>query len=79
MPRCVQRTFILAAIFDRQMGSGARSSEAAMRTPLLIVLTAVVLVTGSTLAILNNACKSSRHSWCAPVSGFQHHARTGRG
>jgi len=49
-----------------------------MKTPLLIVLMAAVLVTGSTLAIMNNACKSSHHSWCAPVSGFQHHAKSGR-
>jgi hypothetical protein len=48
-----------------------------MKTPLLIVVAAIVFVTGSTLAIMNSACKSSHHSWCAPVSGFQHHARTG--
>jgi hypothetical protein len=49
-----------------------------MRTPVLIVLAAAVLVTGSTLAVMNSACKSGHHSWCAPVSGFQHHVRTGR-
>jgi hypothetical protein len=50
-----------------------------MKTPLLLIaVAAVVLVTGSTLAIMNNACKSGYHSWCAPVSGFQHHAKTGR-
>jgi hypothetical protein len=38
-----------------------------MKHPLLIVLTAFVLVTISTLALMNNACKSSRHSWCAPL------------
>jgi hypothetical protein len=48
-----------------------------MKTPLLIAITAFVLVTGSTLAIMNNACKSSHHSWCAPISGFQHHVKTG--
>jgi len=48
-----------------------------MRAPLLIVVAAVVFVAGSTLAIMNSACKSSRHSWCAPVSGFQHHVKTG--
>jgi hypothetical protein len=46
-----------------------------MKTPLLIVLTAVVLVIGSSLAIMNNACKSSPHTWCAPSSDIRHHAR----
>jgi hypothetical protein len=32
-----------------------------MTTPLLIVLTAIVLFTGSALAIMNHACKSSHH------------------
>jgi hypothetical protein len=32
-----------------------------MTTPLAIVLTAVVLVAVSTLAVMNNACKSGRH------------------
>jgi hypothetical protein len=42
-----------------------------MKAPLLIAL-AVVLVLGSGLAIMNNACKSSHHAWCfqmMPVSG----------
>jgi hypothetical protein len=60
------------------MVSGPRSSEVAMKAPLWIVVVAVVLVTGSTLAIMNNACKSSHYSWCAPVSGFQHHVKSGR-
>ena len=46
-----------------------------MKSPLLIVLAAVVLViTGSA-----NACKSSKHAWCAPVSDMRHHARTMHG
>ena len=36
-------------------GSGARISEVAMKTPLLIVLAVVVLGAGCTLAVLNNA------------------------
>jgi hypothetical protein len=40
-----------------------------MKAPLLIVLGAVVLLTGSGLAIMNDACKSSHHAWCAPMSG----------
>jgi hypothetical protein len=48
-----------------------------MKAPLLIVLGAVVLLTGSGLAIMNNACKSSHHAWCAPMSGIRHHVKTG--
>jgi hypothetical protein len=47
-----------------------------MRAPLLIFL-AVVLVAGSGLAIMNNACKSGYRTWCAPTSGIRHHLRTG--
>ena len=50
-----------------------------MKTPLLIVLTAVVLGVGSTLAIMNNSCKSSHHAWCAPTSDIRHHTKTGLG
>lgn len=49
-----------------------------MKRQLLIVLTAVVLVgTGSALAIMNNACKTGHHSWCAPSSEFRHEAIVG--
>jgi hypothetical protein len=49
-----------------------------MKTTLLIVLTAVVLLgTGSVLAVMNNACKTSHHSWCAPSSEFRHVAIVG--
>jgi hypothetical protein len=48
-----------------------------MKTPLLIIFTAaIVLATGSTLAIMNSACKSSRHAWCAPVSDVGHRVST---
>jgi len=49
-----------------------------MKTPLLIVLAVVVLGAGSTLAVMNNACKSSHHAWCAPVSDVRLHTKTGR-
>ena len=39
-----------------------------MKTPLLIVLGAIVLMAGSGLAIMNNACKSNHHAWCAQMS-----------
>jgi hypothetical protein len=41
----------------------------------LIALSAAVIVVGSALAVLNNACKSSQHSWCAPNSSVKHHAK----
>jgi hypothetical protein len=45
--------------------------DLAMKTPVLIVLAAAfVLTTGSVLAMMNSACKSSRHAWCAPASTF---------
>jgi hypothetical protein len=56
---------------------GARISEVAMKTPLLIVLAVVVLDAGSALAIMNIACKSSHHAWCAPISDIGHHTRIG--
>ena len=50
-----------------------------MKILLLSVLTAVVLMAGSTLAIMNNACKNSHHSWCAPSAELRHHTKTLRG
>lgn len=52
-----------------------------MKSPLLIMLTAAVVLlgTGSTLAVMNNACKTSHHSWCAPTPNpdFRHEAKIG--
>jgi hypothetical protein len=48
-----------------------------MKVPLLIFLTAIVLATGSALAIMNNGCKTSHHAWCAPMSSIRHHVQTG--
>ena len=41
-----------------------------MRTPLLIIVTAVATLTFGTLAIMNDACKSSYHEWCAPKMAY---------
>jgi hypothetical protein len=49
-----------------------------MKAPLLIVAL-VPLMTGSGLVIMNNACKSGHHTWCAPISSMHHHVKTGRG
>jgi hypothetical protein len=60
------------------MVRGSRSIEVAMKTPLLIVLTIAVLGgVGGTLAIMNNACKSGHHVWCAAISEVRHHTKTG--
>ena len=48
-----------------------------MKTPLVIAFVAVVLVTVSALAVMNKACKSSQHTWCAPTSIERHHIKTG--
>ncbi len=54
-----------------------RGREVTMKSPLVIVLVAVVLVTAGTLAVMNKACKSSQHAWCAPMSSVGHHIKTG--
>jgi hypothetical protein len=43
-------------------------SEVTMRASLAIVSTIVVLLAVRTLTIMNKACKSGRHEWCAPMS-----------
>jgi hypothetical protein len=47
-----------------------------MKSPLVMLLVAVVLVTVGTLAVMNQACKSSEHAWCAPMSTLRHHIKT---
>jgi hypothetical protein len=49
---------------------------AAMNSPLLGVLIVIVLVVGSTLSVMNKACKSGYHAWCAPMSTERHHIQT---
>ena len=44
-----------------------------MNSPLLVVIIVIVLIVGSTLSIMNKACKSGYHSWCAPISTVRHH------
>jgi hypothetical protein len=36
-----------------------------MRTSV-IVLVVFLIVTGGVLTVMNNACKTSHHSWCRP-------------
>jgi hypothetical protein len=44
-----------------------------MSSPLLVLLIVIMLIVGSTLSIMNKACKSGYHSWCAPMSTVRHH------
>ncbi len=61
---------------NNSINRGAALGRSAMKVRLSIVITVIVLVTGSTLAIMNNACKSSHHTWCAPTSTIRHHMHT---
>jgi hypothetical protein len=47
-----------------------------MNSPLLAVLIVIMLIVGSTLSILNKACKSGYHAWCTPMSTVRHHVKT---
>ncbi len=47
-----------------------------MKTALVIVLTAVVVIVGSTLTIMNKACKSGYHAWRNPMFTARHHIKT---
>lgn len=48
-----------------------------MKTALVIVLTTVVVIVGSTMTIMNKACKGGYHAWCAPMSTVRHHIKSG--
>ena len=43
-----------------------------MNTPVIGVLIVIVLIVGSTLSMMNRACKSGYHAWCAPMSTMHH-------
>jgi hypothetical protein len=47
-----------------------------MNSLSLVSLFVIVLVVGSALSIMNKACKSSYHAWCAPMSTVGHHVKT---
>ncbi len=47
-----------------------------MNSSLIVVVIVVVLVVGSALSIMNKACKSGYHAWCAPISTVRHHLKT---
>jgi hypothetical protein len=47
-----------------------------MNSSLLAVLIVIMLIVGSGLSIMNKACKSGYHAWCAPMSTAHHHAKS---
>jgi hypothetical protein len=47
-----------------------------MNSPILAVVIVVVLIVGSTLSVMNKACKTGYHAWCAPMSTVRHHVKT---
>ena len=47
-----------------------------MNTPVIAVIIVVAFMVGSTLSIMNKACKSGYHAWCAPISTVRHHSKT---
>jgi hypothetical protein len=55
----------------------AAKGEGNMRIAV-IILTAFVVVTGGVLALMNNACKTSRYSWCAPKMSVAPHDKDRR-
>ncbi len=49
------------------------------RLAFVFVATVVVLIgAGSTLSIMNKACKTGQHGWCAPASMTRHHVKIGQ-
>jgi hypothetical protein len=44
---------------------------------LLIVFTAATLLSGGALVMMNYACESSHHSWCASEDSIPFYAKTG--
>jgi hypothetical protein len=55
---------------------GPAIAEVAMKTALVIVISALVVIVGSTLTIMNQACKSGYHAWCNPVFTVRHHIKS---
>jgi hypothetical protein len=63
----IHRAFISINLGAGRLG-GEKQASFAMKTSLVIALTvAFVLAGGSALAVMNKACKSGHHPWCAPT------------
>ena len=48
-----------------------------MNTPVIAVIIAVALITGSAFAIMNKAVNSSYQALCAPIFTLRHHYSAG--
>src|SRR5262249_5056128 len=75
--RCAKTPTCGSCLNHENSGSEWPGREVTMRSPLLFGLVIAALVTVGTLAVMNNACKSSQHAWCAPTSSLRHHIKTG--
>lgn len=53
-----------------------RSAGPSENSPLLVVVIVIALIVGTTLTIMNKACKADYHAWCAPMSTLGHHIKT---
>jgi hypothetical protein len=49
-----------------------------MKIATLFIVGALALGVLGALAFMNNACKNSQHSWCAPSVSARHHPKTER-
>jgi hypothetical protein len=74
MPAPTRATAFIGGSSTRRLtrevaGSGGeRQASFAMKTSLVVAVTvAFVLAGGSALAVMNKACKSGHHPWCAPA------------
>jgi hypothetical protein len=47
-----------------------------MNSPLIAVIIVIALIVGSTLSVMNKACKSGYHAWCDPMFTVRHHVKT---
>jgi len=43
-----------------------------MNAPVAAVIVVIALILGSTLSIMNKACKSGYHTWCSPTFTIRH-------
>jgi len=46
-----------------------------MNSPLVAVLIVIALIVGSTLSIMNKACKHGYHAWCDPMFTARHQSK----
>jgi hypothetical protein len=75
---CVQSRFILDDQIWLDWGTPHREVTP-MERSVVAVLIGVAFVVLTALAIMNNACKSSQHAWCTPVSTVRHQFKIGNG